>query len=604
MTEFIEEKMKPFQKLSKDERDELAGKIASWNEDFNKKRTSQIDTALRIQKHLYLNTSDRNSKEEWKTNLKENKLYTTADTMKAIMWKEIWSNESQMFNVNPLDKNAEDKFDKQKQAIVKALKEMKAGSQYDCATDYWFCWGDFIFLTDWKHKEKTVKRYDKVKGLENVSLPVYDNANLKAINPMFFAWDVTSYDVGDDDSWDKCIKIYKRFETLEDIKSNKIYTLTKEQEEELKNSNETEIPSKQTEDQQRNAVKYGDGYEVLMLHGDIMFDGVHYKNVVAEVLAGKYLIRFEENPLFINPFIWGAVEIDPDTLRGISPLKYILNMVETKEELVNKGIDGEKLNLNPPRIMDENALKEKDENIKLEPGKKIYLSADYSGKPSEPMTFDTSGIFNVVGYIANATSDASSVNANTMGNTESGKKLATDLQLAQQGTNSRTALKLDKIYQINIKVIKNIAELLAMFKQDSEYIIQKDKGQRIQIEIDNAVRSANYDYVYEDRNALIDRRSKFQEIFQIFLNVGKDQELKQMIDWREAITTAVEMTGFDNPDKFFKEESPAVSQMFNVIKQLPEEMQNQISMMVMQTIGGMNNVNGTNNAINQAIPQA
>lgn len=597
MTEYIQEVIKPFQKLEDDQKDALAAKIKGWNEDFNKKRQPQIDTALQIQKHLHLNREARNDKEKWKTNLKENKLYTTADTMKSIMWREIWSNENQMFDTAPMDKNAEETYKQQKAAVVKALKEMKASIQFDAATDYWMVWGDFLYLTDWKHKEKTVKRVkEKSKGLQDTSLPIYDNANLTAINPMFFVWDVTNYKIGDSDSWDSCIKIYKRFETLENIKKNKVYTLTAEQEEELKTTTDSEPPAKESEDNLRRKEKYGENYEVLMLHGDFTFDGVHYKNVMAEVIAGKYLIRFEENPIFINPFVWGATERDSDTLRGIAPLKCILNLVETKEEIINDVIDGEKLNLRPPVYVDRNSLEDKDIDIIYSPGKKVGLTPGYNGILPTPITFKTQGLFEAVGYINNATSDASSVNANTMGNSESGKKLATDLQLAQQGTNSRTALKLDKIYQVNIQVIKNIAELLAMFKTESENIIQIDKGVRTTIEITAAVRQANYDYIYEDRNALLDRRSKFQEIFSIFKEVAKDQELRSMVDWREVLTTGVEMTGFDNPDKFFIKENDATFQMTQELKKLPEEMQNQISMSVLQMIGSMYANN--NNSIN------
>lgn len=604
MTEYIQEVIKPFQKLKDDQKDALAAKIKGWNEDFNKKRQPQIDTALQIQKHLHLNTEARNDKEKWKTNLRENKLYTTADTMKSIMWREIWSNENQMFDTAPMDKNAEETYKQQKAAVVKSLKEMKASTQFDNATDYWMVWGDFLYLTDWKHKEKTVKRVkDKSKGLQDTSLPVYDNANLTAINPMFFVWDVTSYKIGDSDSWDSCIKIYKRFETLEAIKNNKVYTLTKEQEEELKTTTDSEPPTKETEDTLRTKEKYGENYEVLMLHGDFTFDGVHYKNVMAEVIAGKYLIRFEENPIFINPFVWGATEIDSDTLRGIAPLKCILNLVETKEEIVNDVIDGEKLNLRPPTYVDKNALEDKEPDIIYSPGKKIGLTPGYNGLLPTPITFKTQGLFEVVGYINNATSDTSSVNANTMGNSESGKKLATDLQLAQQGTNSRTALKLDKIYQINIQVIKNIAELLAMFKTEPENIIQIDKGVRTTIEITAAVRQANYDYIYEDRNALLDRRAKFQEIAPIIKDAAQDQEFRQMFDWREVFTTAFEMTGFDNPDKFFLKENDMTFQMTQELKKLPEEMQNQISMSVLQMIGSMYATNN-NSGINQETPPA
>lgn len=590
MTEYKQEEIKPFQKLSNDKRDDLAAKISKWWEDFNNKRLPQIDTALQLQEHLFLRQKPRNKTAKWKANLKENKIYTVADTMKSIMFKEVWSNESQMFDINPMDKGAEGKYKLQKEAIVKALKDMKSGKQYDLVIDYWLQYGDFIFLTDWKHLEKTVKRKGTTTAYIDRPIPTYDNANITAINPMFFAFDVTNYKYGDDDSWNSCIKIYKRFESLESIKSNKVYTLTTEQELDLTTEN-TKIDVKKEDNQLRQDKKYGDSHEVLYMHGDLKYNGVTYKNVIAEVLAGKYLIRFEENPIFINPFVFDVTELDPLTGRGISPLKCILNMAEAKEELLNLSIDLAQLNANPPAIMDKNSIEDKDTNTELEPGKKVGLTPGYEGKLPIPMKFDSQGIFDAVSYISNAMSDTSSINANVMGNVESGKKLATDLHLAQQGTNSRTALKLDKIYQINLKVIKNVAELLAMFKDGSEQILINDMGNRTVMTIDNAVREANYDYVYEDRNSLIDRRAKYQEVFALFSKIGEDPELKQLIDWREVITTGVEMTGFDNPDKFFKTENPVVSQMQNLLKKLPEDMQVQISQMVLaslQQMGGNN----------------
>ncbi len=162
-----------------------------------------------------------------------------------------------------------------------------------------------------------------------------------------------------------------------------------------------------------------------------------------------------------------------------------------------------------------------------------------------------------------------------MGNVEQGKRLATDLYLAQHGTESRTAMKLDKIYQINLNVIENIAELLAMFKDGSEFILSKEKGKYVEIEITGAIRQGNYQYYYEDRNALIDRRAKFQEAFQMLNASANNPELFSRIDWLEALKTGLEMVGFDNADKFFKEPSE-IDQAVDVIKQLPQEYQQAI----------------------------
>lgn len=610
-----EEKENKFKKLSRTDRYDLASKISGWWGDFQDKRASQLDTASILSKYIYLNQLDRNKSAKWKANIKENKVFTTYDSMKSVMWKEIWSNEGQMFDVVGMSKEYEEVAEEQKQAIVHALKIMDAGVQFDLATDYWMLYGDFIYKTDWKRRSKKVKRFDQYAGMVEQEIPLEDNANIEAINPMFFNFDVTKYKYGDDKSWASCPKIFKRFATVEEIQRNPLYTLTKEQIQELEDSKETDVIDKVDDSNLAKKKKYGNQYEVLYLHGDIKYNGVLYKNIVAEVFAGRFLIYFDENPVYICPFVYDCTMIDPETGRGVSPLKSILEMCEWKEELINKAADIATLNSNPPVWANETFLKEKYKNgcVDYEPGKVYEYDNSYNGGFPQPIKFDASGIADIVGILANDISDASSINANIMGNVEQGKRTATEMQLARNGADSRVAMKLDKIYQINLKVIENIAELLAMFKTQPEILLIKDKGERRAVEITNAIRQGSYYYVYEDRNALLDRRAKFQEAFSMLNAAGNNPELAQAIDWIEALKTGLEMTGFDNPDKFFKDATP-VDQVAEFIKQLPAEYQQmvlqQIQPMLQQiavaTQGGNNaearGVGGTVPAGEQAQP--
>lgn len=595
------EKESKFKKLSKDDRDELARKISDWWGEFHSKRETQLKIAREIEKQIFLNQSNRNANKKWKSNIKENKLYTTWDSMKSSMWKEIWSNEEQMFDVQGTSKEYEEMAETQKQAIVHALKRMEAGTQFDKAADYWAVYGDFVYKTDWKSRKKKVKRFDPYQGYIEQELPLEENANIEAINPMFFNFDTTKYKYGNKESWDSCPKIFKRFASIEEIKANPMYKLTKEQELDLDISEETKTTSKESDNTLATMKKYGELYEVLFLHGDIKFNNVLYKNVVAEVLAGKYLIFFDENPVYINPFIWDCTMLDPETGRGISPLKSILEMSNGKEELLNVASDIAKLNANPPHWGSDTFLKEKYKNgtVDYEPGKYLDYENSYGGQFPQAIKFDASGIADIISVLANNISDTSAVNANIMGNIEQGKRTATEMQLANNGSNSRIAMKLDKIYQINLRIIENVAELLAMFKNEPETLLVKEKGQRVAIEITNAIRQGSYYYVYEDRNALIDRRAKIQEAFTMLNAAGNNPVLMERIDWVEALKTGLESLGFDNPDKFFTEPSQ-IDQVADFVKQLPEDYQNAIlqqiqpmlqqAQMVMQAQGqgGMN----------------
>jgi hypothetical protein len=593
------EKESKFKKLSKDDRDELARKISDWWGEFHGKRETQLKTAREIEKQIFLNQPDRNANKKWKSNIKENKLYTTWDSMKSSMWKEIWSNEEQMFDVQGTAQEYEEMADKQKQALTHALKRMEAGTQFDKAADYWAVYGDFVYKTDWKSRKKKVKRFDPYQGYVEQELPLEENANIEAINPMFFNFDTTKYKYGDKASWDSCPKIFKRFASIEEIKANPMYKLTKEQELDLDISEETKTTSKESDNTLATMKKYGELYEVLFLHGDIKFNNVVYKNIVAEVLAGKYLIFFDENPVYINPFIWDCTMLDPETGRGISPLKPILEMSNGKEELLNKACDIAELNANPCHWVSDTFLKEKYKNgtVDYEPGKVLEYENSYQGGFPQAVKFDASGIADIIGVLANNISDTSAVNANIMGNIEQGERSATEIQLANSGSNSRIAMKLDKIYQINLRIIENVAELLAMFKNEPETLLVKEKGQRVAVEITNAIRQGSYYYYYEDRNALIDRRAKNQEYYQGLVSAAQLPQLADRIDWVEAFKRYIEQSGYENVDSLFTEPSE-IDQVADFVKQLPPEYQQraiqammptlQEAQMVMASQGGMN----------------
>ena len=274
-------------------------------------------------------------------------------------------------------------------------------------------------------------------------------------------------------------------------------------------------------------------------------------------------------------------------------------MSNGKEELLNKACDIAELNANPCHWVSDTFLKEKYKNdtVDYEPGKVLEYENSYQGGFPQAIKFDASGIADIIGVLANNISDTSAVNANIMGNIEQGKRTATEMQLANNGSNSRIAMKLDKIYQINLRIIENVAELLAMFKNEPETLLVKEKGQRVAVEITNAIRQGSYYYVYEDRNALIDRRAKVQEAFNMFNAAGNNEVLSQRIDWVEVLKTGLESVGFDNADKFFTEPSE-IDQVADFVKQLPPEYQQAImqnitpllqeAQMVMASQGGMN----------------
>jgi hypothetical protein len=407
-----------------------------------------------------------------------------------------------------------------------------------------------------------------------------------------FVFDTARWKLRDQKSWDSILKIYKRFDSLDNIKTNPHYEVTQEMLVELIEEKEQKEASenKKIEDIRQDDEFAGE-YSILFAHGDFKINGKIYKNYIAEVLAGRYLIRFEPNPVHVTPFILCAVEFDPKTKRGISPLKAVLEMCKEEERLTNTAFDVQKLMANPPCWCNEDLLNENntkgDGTIPLAPGKFIKIENSYTGTLPQRVDISGDGIADLLGLLGQKIADLSSVSSVMYGNIESDKRTATELSLADKGSTSQTGKELDTIYQdLTIPMIKNIAELLAMFKTGTDYVYAQEKGKNTEYKITDEVRGAEYNYVYEDRNAIHDRKAKFQEMYQLFQGAGQSPEIFTMIDWKEVLTTAVEMIGFDNTDKFFADETPA-QQFSEQLKQVPPELQEQVVGMFAQQLQQM-----------------
>lgn len=593
--------------LSLEQRNNLAQKIADNWAQWDQDRNSQITMARKIMQETYLQQPPRKFPDglEWKSDVKLNAPYNIKRAKKSAMWSEIWANISQMFDVRGTNEQTEQQAKLQKAAIVDSLEKMDIGKQYDMAIDNLFDIGEMIYKTDWEQRKKVVKRQVKGVGfmlmnvvrlltgagyqqapLKSIEIPYYENARVESISPFMFVFDASKYKLKNKDSWDSIIKIYKRFDSLDNIKNNGVYKLTQEQLDELKTLSDNKSgDSKETVDL-REVNEHSGEYSILYAHGDFNINGKLYKNYIAEVLAGKYLIRFEENPMYINPFIVCALEYDPKTKRGISPLKSSFDMCAVQEDLTNKAFDVQTLTSNPACWANEDLLDadntDKDGSIKLAPGKFIKVKNDYKGGYPKEVTVSSAGIADLLNLLDQKIADISSVSSVMYGNIEDQKRTATELSLADKGSSSQIGKELDTINQdFTIPMIKNVAELLAMFKDGVDYVYAQEKGKNIEYKITNQIRQAEYNYIYEDRNALYDRKAKVQELYQICQGAFQIPQLAEIINWKEVFTTLIETVGFDNTDKFFNDDTPA-QQFYDNLKQLPPPVQQQLIPMLMQ----------------------
>ena len=176
---------------------------------------------------------------------------------------------------------------------------------------------------------------------------------------------------------------------------------------------------------------YGEKVEILYCHGDFKICGKLYKNYIAEIIAGVYVARFEENPLFINPFIWCAIEIDPLTGRGIPQLKGAYHLIKEQEKMINTAIDMQQLALNPPSWVDEMFFEKNKTEIKVSPGKLIKYKNGWTGNFPTALTLGYSNnLPTFIDSLDQNISDVTNVNSNMLGNITSTKRTATELSLS------------------------------------------------------------------------------------------------------------------------------------------------------------------------------
>jgi hypothetical protein len=132
-------------------------------------------------------------------------------------------------------------------------------------------------------------------------------------------------------------------------------------------------------------------------------------------------------------------------------------------------------------------------------------------------------------------------------------------------------------------MIKNIAEILAMYKPQKEFVYAQEKGVNVEYAITSEIREAQYQYTYEDRNALYDYKSRVQELYQICQGAFQLPELAEQLDSKEIFTMLVETLQMDNVDKLFKDLTPA-QQFGDMVKQMPQEAQQEVIPLLKQQI--------------------
>lgn len=492
---------------------------------------------------------------DWNCKIQLPEIYELAQTLKSHLVQNLYSHPEAMFDVSGSSFESQKFANKQKAMLVNTFEQMKIGDEMEKIIDSVVETGEVTLFVGWETKTKQVRRALTLKEqLENETdaafkvedKVIYDNAKIRFINYEDFVFDSNGAD-----NWDSCPKIYRTYQTFDEIKSN------------LSNNKLNQEKLELLKGVVANKNKQKDNYsipkiEVLEYWGDIELPtGEILKNQLISVAGRSAIIRFEDNPFVINPFIHANIIENPTTGRGISPLRVALILNNISSTILNKQLDALALMMNPPYLAPKGCFKGSQD---VSPGKVIEYDSSLMTSVPTPLSFDKAMTgWDFLSFFKTTTESATGIFKNMAGNIQSQERTATEINYSVNGQEARLNMILESINRkVIVPMVEKTAELISNFKIGRENILVNDRGKKIFVEIDDEIRNSDYVYRYGDRKATFERKSKIKELFDVlqsFLQIG---EVSERINWLECFKFALEQYGIENSNNFLKstEEQP------------------------------------------------
>jgi hypothetical protein len=524
---------------------------------YNETRSSQLAENRLVKYAIY--DADIPKVNAWDCSIQLPDIYELAQTLKSHIVQNLYSHPDGMFDVEGTDFDTQKYANKQKAMLVKTFEKMKIEDEMEKIINSVVETGEVTLFVGWETRIKKVRRaLSLVEQIENNTdknfvvedRVIYDDPKVRFINYEDFV-----FDRSEKDNWDACGKIYRTYQTLEEIKSNLANNLlTKEKIELLKGV----VAGKNQRKGQIAA--YANKIEVLEYWGDVeLSTGEVLKNKLVVVAGRNSLIRMEDNPFVINPFIHANIIESPTTGRGISPLRVALILNNISSTILNKQLDALALMMNPPYLAPKGCFRG-EQNIR--PGKIIEYDATLMTTPPTPITFDKAMQgWDFLNYFKTTIESATGIFKNMSGNLQTSDRTATELNYSANGQEARLNMILEAINRkIIVPMVEKTAELISNFKLGKEFILANDRGNVLTIEIDDKIRNSSYMYRYGDRKATFERKSRLKELFEVLQSFLKIDSVSSRIDWLECFKFAMEQYGIENANNFLTKEETSQNQ--------------------------------------------
>ncbi len=526
----------------------LLGNIIEKFDYYNDKRSTQLSDNSLVRHAIYDSSIPKVN--AWDCMIQLPDIYELAQTLKSHLIQNLYSHPDSMFDVEGTDFETQKFANTQKAMLVNTFESMKLENEIEKIVDSVVETGETTLFVGWETKTRKTRRAITLqeqlerntdKNFVVEDKVVYDNAKVKFISYEDFVFDRT-----ESDNWDACAKIYRTYQTLDEIKSNKSNNLLNEEKLEILKG----VVAKKSRQHNNKLTTYERKIELLEYWGDIeLSNGEILKNKLIVVAGRSVLIRFEDNPFIINPFIHANIIENPATGRGISPLRVALILNNISSTILNKQLDALALMMNPPYLAPKGCFKGEQD---IRPGKIVEYDATLMTSPPTPIAFDKAMQgWEFLNYFKSTIESTTGIFKNMAGNLQTAQRTATELNYSVGGQEARLNMILEAINRkIIVPMVEKTAEIISNFKLGNESVLANDRGRIFLVEIDDKIRKSNYVYRYGDRKATFERKARLKELFEVVQSFLKIDSVAQRIDWLECFKFAMEQYGIENANNF------------------------------------------------------
>lgn len=512
--------------------------LCSTFDKWNDARQSQIDDAEKIRNYIFDSPKKSSA---WNSNYRLPDLYELANTMKAHIWENTYSNPSSMFDVFGRDEQYIEAAKVQKEVLVNAFVDMQAEFTFDALIDDLIFIGESVAFVGWKQKTRKARRFNGL-NYEVKEEIIYDSAWVNRVDPLNFVYDVGAMD------FDNAQKMYRSYASPQEVIDNKLYNISPEIANELKKSTQ-ESDNKYKEKDETPAGRI----ELIEIWGDVKVNDRVLKNYIIVIADRKHVIRCEDNPFIINPFVVCSLLKDYRTKRGISPLKVALELSKINTGILNKQLDALALMSNPPYIAPKGCFNGKQE---VSPGAIIEYEAALMPKEPTQLRFDGAMHgWEFISFFKESIESATGIYKNMGGTPMSDNRTATEVSAVVGGQSTRMNMTVNALNsQLFIPIVEKTAEILANVKFGEESVLVKNQL----VTVGDEIRQGNYKYLFGDRQAKAERKGKFKELFEV-ISSFVNTPIFQSINWVECFKYALEQYGIENTEIFLNENTGGIA---------------------------------------------